>query len=231
MHQRAGGGERRLLRPGRPADRRPPARRAAARRRLELRGRRTARRGRRSTPRSACWKPCSNTNWPAGAAPEVTEARLRGQEYLLERRLFRRRSTGEVIERIARAAPLDALRLPDLVALRRAAGARVPAPSRRHAGRARGRGDRAGRVEARRRRPVAARDPATPARCRSRWTRARAGRAGGTRCAPCGCWTGTRPAAETRPAGRIVAEFLQRVGASSDPKSKGFEIPERAPLC
>jgi hypothetical protein len=30
-------------------------------------------------------------------SPEVTEARLRGQEYLLERRLFRRRSTGEVI--------------------------------------------------------------------------------------------------------------------------------------
>jgi len=34
-----------------------------------------------------------------GAGPEVTAARLRGQEYLLERRLFRRRSTGEVIER------------------------------------------------------------------------------------------------------------------------------------
>ncbi len=30
--------------------------------------------------------------------PEATEARLRGQEYLLERRLFRRRSTGEVIK-------------------------------------------------------------------------------------------------------------------------------------
>lgn len=30
---------------------------------------------------------------------QVTAARLRGQEYLLERRLFRRRSTGEVIER------------------------------------------------------------------------------------------------------------------------------------
>ncbi|HUI64061.1 MAG TPA: hypothetical protein VL126_04410 [Bacteroidota bacterium] len=30
--------------------------------------------------------------------PEVTSARLRGQEYLLERRLFRRRSTGDVIE-------------------------------------------------------------------------------------------------------------------------------------
>ena len=31
--------------------------------------------------------------------PDVTAARHRGQEYLLERRLFRRRSTGEVIER------------------------------------------------------------------------------------------------------------------------------------
>jgi hypothetical protein len=30
---------------------------------------------------------------------EVTEARLRGQEYLIERRMFRRLSTGEVIER------------------------------------------------------------------------------------------------------------------------------------
>lgn len=34
-----------------------------------------------------------------GVSPEVTGARIRGQEYLLERRLFRRRSTGEVIER------------------------------------------------------------------------------------------------------------------------------------
>ena len=32
-------------------------------------------------------------------SPAVTGARLRGQEYLLERRLFRRRSTGEVIAR------------------------------------------------------------------------------------------------------------------------------------
>ena len=37
--------------------------------------------------------------WAVGASPEVTGARLRGQEYLLERRLFRRLSTGEVIER------------------------------------------------------------------------------------------------------------------------------------
>jgi hypothetical protein len=34
-----------------------------------------------------------------GATAEVTDARLRGQEYLLERRLFRRLSTGEAIER------------------------------------------------------------------------------------------------------------------------------------
>jgi hypothetical protein len=33
-----------------------------------------------------------------GSSPEVTEARLRGQEYLLERRLFRRLSTGEVVD-------------------------------------------------------------------------------------------------------------------------------------
>ena len=32
------------------------------------------------------------------ASPAVTEARLRGEEYLLERGLFRRRSTGEVID-------------------------------------------------------------------------------------------------------------------------------------
>ena len=35
----------------------------------------------------------------AGSSPAVTAARLRGQEYLLERRLLRRRSTGEAIER------------------------------------------------------------------------------------------------------------------------------------
>ncbi len=33
-----------------------------------------------------------------GAAPSVTEARQRGQEYLLERRLLRRLSTGEIID-------------------------------------------------------------------------------------------------------------------------------------
>jgi hypothetical protein len=33
-----------------------------------------------------------------GASPEVTGARLRGQEYLLERRMFRRRTTGEIVD-------------------------------------------------------------------------------------------------------------------------------------
>jgi hypothetical protein len=35
----------------------------------------------------------------AGRTPDVTDVRLRGQEYLLERRLFRRQSTGAAIER------------------------------------------------------------------------------------------------------------------------------------
>ena len=38
------------------------------------------------------------------ADPKVTAARVRGQEYLLERRLFRRLSTGEAIERDRKAA-------------------------------------------------------------------------------------------------------------------------------
>ena len=33
-----------------------------------------------------------------GATPEITEARRRGEEYMLERRLLRRKSTGEVID-------------------------------------------------------------------------------------------------------------------------------------
>jgi hypothetical protein len=40
-----------------------------------------------------------------GSSPEVTAARLRGQEYLLERRLFRRRSTGAVIDYDRKVGP------------------------------------------------------------------------------------------------------------------------------
>ena len=96
----------------------------------------------------------------AGSSPEVTAARLRWQEYLLERRLFRRRSTGAVIERDRKGGAAwtsfafptwwhyDVLR--GLEYLRRAG---------RRARRACGRGDRPGAVQARRGWPLAARDP------------------------------------------------------------------------
>ncbi|MDE3156556.1 MAG: hypothetical protein KGN76_15755 [Acidobacteriota bacterium] len=41
----------------------------------------------------------------AGSSPDVTVARLRGQDYLLERRLFRRRSTGAVIDYDRKTGP------------------------------------------------------------------------------------------------------------------------------
>jgi hypothetical protein len=41
----------------------------------------------------------------AGSSPRVTAARLRGQEYLLERRLFRRQSTGAVIDYDRKSGP------------------------------------------------------------------------------------------------------------------------------
>jgi hypothetical protein len=91
----------------------------------------------------------------AGSAGEVTAARERGHEYLLERRLLRRLSTGELIE--SRVQPVL---VPDRLPLRRAPRAGLPARSRRVARRAHGRGDRPGPLEAGRRRPVAAREPA-----------------------------------------------------------------------
>ena len=125
-----------------------------------------------------------------GGSPEVTAARLRGQEYLLERRLFRRRSTGEVIERDRKGGAAwtrfafptwwhyDVLR--GLEYLRRAG----VAPDERVA-------EAIDLVASKRdgdgRWPLETRYPGG---CRSRWTRARAGRAGGTRCAPYECWTG-----------------------------------------
>ncbi|MGE5071942.1 MAG: hypothetical protein ACM3MF_00815, partial [Anaerolineae bacterium] len=42
-----------------------------------------------------------------GSSPEVSAARLRGEEYLLERRLFRRRSTGTLIDYDRKAGPAD----------------------------------------------------------------------------------------------------------------------------
>ena len=56
-------------------------------------------RARHFIPPSACWRDCSSTSVPSGPAEiaaEITAARRRGEQYLLERDLFRRRSTGEV---------------------------------------------------------------------------------------------------------------------------------------
>ncbi len=77
-----------------------------------------------------------------GNRPEVTEARLRGQEYLLERRLFRRQSTGEVIERDRKGdAVWTRFAFPTWWHYDVLRGARAPAQRRRHARRAGGRGD------------------------------------------------------------------------------------------
>ncbi len=121
---------------------------------------------------------------------EARAARLRGQEYLLDRHLFRRRSTGEIIERDRKGDStftrfsfptwwhydvlrgLEYLRRADATPDERVAEAIALVESKR---------DDDGRW------PL---ENQYLARCRSSWTRARAGRAGGTRCAPCGCWTG-----------------------------------------
>jgi hypothetical protein len=71
---------------------------------------------------------------------------------------IRRNMMSSTTDRAEIEALFQPFRLPDVVALRRAARARVPAPSRRCSRRARGRGDRASRFQACPRRPVAARD-------------------------------------------------------------------------
>ena len=60
-----------------------------------------------------------------GATAAVTDARARAQEYLLERRMFRRLSSGEVID------PMwTQFTFPTALALRRAEGAGLPARGR-----------------------------------------------------------------------------------------------------
>jgi hypothetical protein len=70
------------------------AERLAARVSVEQR-RKHPKRKRRRNEQSAL----SKRERAVGVPQETIEARLHGQEYLLERRLFRRRSTGEAIER------------------------------------------------------------------------------------------------------------------------------------
>ncbi len=134
--------------------------------------------------------------------PAVTAARLRGQEYLLERRLFRRRSTGEVIDvgwtRFAFPTwwHYDVLR--GLEYLRSPASRRTSASPRRSTwSRPSATTTAGGRSR-----------PDIPARCSSRRTRARAGRAGGTPSAPCECWTGTRH--ETDPTDSMLQIQLEQ---------------------
>lgn len=116
----------------------------------------------------------------AGGSLEVTEARLRGQEYLLERRLFHRRSTGEVIERDRKDGTLwthfafptwwhyDVLRGLDYLGR---AGVR---PDERVA-EAIGWSYRSVMITG-----GGHSIPCIPVRCRSRWTRVKASPAGGT---------------------------------------------------
>ena len=199
VHQRTGGGDRRLLRPGRPGHRRPAARRAAGRRRLELRGR-------ERLDAVVVQHHDLRARGPArirtagGSSPAVTAARLRGQEYLLERRLFRRQSTGEVIDQApGRASPSRPGGTTTCCGGSSTCAAPASRPtsawprrsswSRRSATATAG-----GRSR-----------PSTPARCRSRWTRARAGRAGGTPSAPYGCWTGIQHETNADAAGRRPA--------------------------
>ena len=125
-----------------------------------------------------------------GGSDRVGEARRRGEAYMLERRLFRRKSTGEVID-----PELAPVLVPDLVALRRPARPRLPARRRGRARRAHRRGDRGRRRPAGT--PTAAGRSRTSTRARrtSRWRTARASRAAGTRSAPCACSTGPAPPA------------------------------------
>ena len=149
---------------------------------------RTARRCRRSGPRSASSKACWRSSRRWAARREVRAARLRGQEYLLERRLFRRKSTGEVIDVdwLRFAFPTwhyyDVLRGLDYL---REAGAE---PDPRIA--------EAIDVVERNRGPTAdgRSSGSTRARRISTSTTARASRAAGTRSGACGCSTGPGPA-------------------------------------
>ena len=86
-----------------------------------------------------------------GGSPAVAEARRRGEEYLLERRLFRRLSTGEVINPDFLSPVVSAG-----IRLRHSSGARLLPSSRRCARRTRLGGGVAPEREARRGRPMEA---------------------------------------------------------------------------
>ena len=92
-----------------------------------------------------------------GEPPGVSAARLRGQEYLLNG------GCCAGCRPVKLSTGLHAVLLPDLLALRRPPRTRLPARGRCRSGRADGRGDRAGRVQARCGGPLATRkSPSRP---------------------------------------------------------------------
>ena len=138
-----------------------------------------------------------------GPIPDITAARLRGQEYLLERRLFKSRSTGEIItfdRKLRKPAAWTQCSFPTrwhydilwgLDYLRRAG----VAPDERTAEAidlVRGSATISGVGRSRTRIPV---------RCISRWKAPPASRADGTRCARYACCAG--------PASRLISRFSQ----------------------
>ena len=151
MHQRQRPRDGRLLRPGHATARRPAPRRAARRRRLELRGRE---RRDRVLVRDHDQRP----RGPAGvrACDRRRGRRHRGAPSWRGLPARARAVASQVHGRGDRSR-LHPVLVPDLVALRRAARARVPARRRRRAGRQGGRGGRPRAAQARRGRPMGAR--------------------------------------------------------------------------
>ena len=148
-----------------------------------------------------------------GSSAEVTEARLRGQEYLLERRLFRRLSTGEVImtERGITTGPASLSQPGGTMTCcggsstcAAPASCRTSAWPRRSSWSSRSATATAGGRSR----------TSTPARWRSSWTKVRGDRAGGTRCAPYGCWTGIQH--ETNAAAAGTGQATTRTSPFSD---------------
>jgi hypothetical protein len=123
-----------------------------------------------------------------GGTPEVTTVRLRGREYLLERRMLRRLSTGEVIDPDWTRFSFPTDYFYDVLRGLEYLGSAGVTPDDRV--------DEAIDI-VRSKRDAEGRWPLEnpiPARCTSRSTRARASRAGGIPCARCGCCAGTRRA-------------------------------------
>ena len=144
-----------------------------------------------------------------GAHPGVAAARLKGQEYLLERRMFRRLSTGEVIDpawtqfSFPTRWHYDVLRGLDYL---RSAGVEPDETMRR--------GHRPGGEQERPRRTMASGEHPSRVEFTSTWRRATASRAVGTPFVPCACSRGPEDRYWRRPAvivGRLMGQ--ERTGA------------------